>query len=80
VRVLLSGGAPLAPDTHEYLKAVLCIQILQVVFLLEGLSDLFSGILIFTFIYSYILYQVSLFPSNVLLFMIEIVINWNRKI
>jgi long-subunit acyl-CoA synthetase (AMP-forming) len=30
VRVLLSGGAPLAPDTHEYLKAVLCIQILQV--------------------------------------------------
>lgn len=29
VRVLLSGGAPLAPDTHEYLKAVLCIQILQ---------------------------------------------------
>jgi hypothetical protein len=28
--VLLSGGAPLAPATHEYLKTVLCIQILQV--------------------------------------------------
>ena len=30
VRAILSGGAPLAPDTHDYLKTVLCCPILQV--------------------------------------------------
>ena len=30
VRAVMSGGAPLAPDTHDYLKTVLCCPIAQV--------------------------------------------------
>ena len=30
LRVLLSGGAPLAPDAHEYCRTVLGISLLQV--------------------------------------------------
>ena len=30
VRAIMSGGAPLAPDTHDYLKSVLGCPILQV--------------------------------------------------
>ena len=30
VRAILSGGAPLSPSTHEYLRAVLGVDLLQV--------------------------------------------------
>ena len=30
VRGIMSGGAPLAPDTHDYLRTILCCPILQV--------------------------------------------------
>jgi len=29
VRAMMSGGAPLAPDTHDYLRTILCCPILQ---------------------------------------------------
>lgn len=29
VRVILSGGAPLSPDTHEQIKTCLCVDVIQ---------------------------------------------------
>lgn len=29
VRLILSGGAPLSPDTHELIKVCLCVQVIQ---------------------------------------------------
>lgn len=29
IRILLTGGAPLAPDTHEHIKLCLCVDIVQ---------------------------------------------------
>ena len=31
MRAMLSGGAPLSPSTHEYLRAVLGVDLLQVI-------------------------------------------------
>ena len=31
VRAMMSGGAPLSPATHEYLRAVLGVDLLQVI-------------------------------------------------
>ena len=39
VRAIMSGGAPLAPDTHDYLKSVLGCPILQVAFLVYDVSS-----------------------------------------
>ena len=29
LRMVLSGGAPLSPDTHELIKICLCVQVIQ---------------------------------------------------
>lgn len=29
VRLVMSGGAPLSPDTHELIKTCLCVQVIQ---------------------------------------------------
>lgn len=29
VRMVMSGGAPLSPDTHELIKTCLCVQVIQ---------------------------------------------------
>lgn len=29
VRVVMAGGAPLAPDTHEQIKVCLCVNVVQ---------------------------------------------------
>ena len=39
VRLILSGGAPLAPDTHEFIKTCLCVQVLQGYGLTESCSS-----------------------------------------
>lgn len=39
VRLILSGGAPLSPDTHELVKICLCVQILQGYGLTESCSS-----------------------------------------
>lgn len=29
VRLMMSGGAPLSPDTHEQIKICLCVDVIQ---------------------------------------------------
>lgn len=29
VRIIMSGGAPLSPDTHEQIKICLCVDVIQ---------------------------------------------------
>ncbi|KAK6632107.1 hypothetical protein RUM44_007137 [Polyplax serrata] len=38
-RLILSGGAPLSPDTHEFVKICLCVQVLQGYGLTESCSS-----------------------------------------
>lgn len=39
VRLVLSGGAPLSPDTHEFVKVCLCVQVIQGYGLTESTSS-----------------------------------------
>lgn len=39
VRLILSGGAPLSPDTHEQIKVCLCVVVTQG----YGLTETTSG-------------------------------------
>ncbi|KAL0274114.1 UNVERIFIED_CONTAM: hypothetical protein PYX00_006617 [Menopon gallinae] len=39
VRLVFSGGAPLSPDTHDFVKACLCVQVLQGYGLTESCSS-----------------------------------------
>lgn len=39
VRLMLSGGAPLSPDTHEQIKLCLCVDVIQG----YGLTETTSG-------------------------------------
>lgn len=38
VRLILSGGAPLSPDTHEQINACLCVNVIQGYGLTESTS------------------------------------------
>ena len=42
VRAILSGGAPLSPSTHEYLRAVLGVDLLQVSMMVAMILILYS--------------------------------------
>lgn len=39
VRIMMSGGAPLSPDTHEQIKTCLCVDLIQG----YGLTETTSG-------------------------------------
>lgn len=39
VRLMMSGGAPLSPDTHEQIKVCLCVDVIQG----YGLTETTSG-------------------------------------
>lgn len=39
VRIIMCGGAPLAPDTHEQIKLCLCVHVIQG----YGLTETTSG-------------------------------------
>ena len=52
VRAVMSGGAPLAPDTHDYLKTVLCCPIAQVTMLTFLSGKLFVNFLWISLLWS----------------------------